>query len=849
MKIDLPDPSLVLLVGASGSGKSSFARKHFLASEVISSDACRALVSDDENNQAATQDAFDVLRYIAGKRLAQPRITVIDATNVQKSARKPLLQLARDHDLFAVAIVLDLPESVCHERNAARPDRDFGPHVVRNQSSQLRKSLKGLQREGFNRVWTLRRLEEVDAVEIDRRPLWTDRRTETGPFDVIGDVHGCHDELVELLRELGYDVSEDGLRAAPPTGRRAVFVGDYVDRGPASPAVLKLVMSMVADGAAIALPGNHDDKLARWMAGRKVRIAHGLQDTIDQLEGEPEQFKRDAQDFLKGLVSHAVLDGGDLVVAHAGLLEQYHGRSSGRVRDFALYGATTGEIDADGLPTRLPWARDYRGHAAVIYGHTPVSEPAWENNTLNIDTGAVFGGKLTALRWPERELVSVPARATYCEPSRPFLQTGAAVPVDEVRPAFLLDLGDVAGKRIVRTSLMNNVTIREENATAAIEVMSRFAMDPRWLVYLPPTMAPTATSELPGLLEHPREAFAEYAKAGVSEVVCEEKHMGSRAVVVVCRDEETARERFGVDTGETGAIYTRTGRPFFDDAATTEAALSRVRGTIGLAGLWDELETSWLVLDCELLPWSAKAGGLIRSQYASVGAAARTGLAASAEVLAQAAARGLEVGDLQRGVAERAELVDRYSAAYRAYVWPVAGIEDLRLAPFHVLASDGGVHTGRPHDWHLGLIDRLVDADPDWFRRTGRRFVRLADERSVANAVAWWEQLTGDGGEGMVVKPSGFVARAANDSLIQPGIKCRGPEYLRIIYGPEYTAPSQIGRLRRRNLGRKRGLALREFSLGVEGLERFVRKEPLYRVHECTFAVLALESEAVDPRL
>lgn len=325
--------------------------------------------------------------------------------------------------------------------------------------------------------------------------------------------------------------------------------------------------------------------------------------------------------------------------------------------------------------------------------------------------------------------------------------------------------------------------------------------------------------------------------------------MGSRAVVVVCRDEETARERFGVDTGETGAIYTRTGRPFFDDAATTEAALARVRGAVGLAGLWDELETSWLVLDAELLPWSAKAGSLIRDQYASVGAAARTGLAASSAVLAQAAARGLDVGELQRGVDERADLVDRYSAAYRGYVWPVSGIEDVRLAPFHVLAGEPGAFTDRPHDWHLGLIDRLVDADPDWFRRTGRRFVRLADERSVADAVAWWEQLTGAGGEGMVVKPSSFTAVHEKGGLIQPGIKCRGPEYLRIIYGPEYTAPSQIGRLRRRSLGRKRGLALREFSLGVEGLQRFVAGEPLYRVHECAFAVLALESEAVDPRL
>ncbi|MBJ7472311.1 MAG: polynucleotide kinase-phosphatase [Solirubrobacteraceae bacterium] len=849
MKIDLPDPSLVLLIGASGSGKSSFARKHFLPTEVISSDACRGLVADDENDQSATNDAFAVLKFIAERRLAQPRFTVIDATNVQKEARKGLIQLARNHDLMPVAIVLDVPESVCHERNRARPDRDFGPHVVRNQASQLRKSLGGLQREGFKRVFTLSSVQEVEAAQVERRPLWTDRRSEAGPFDIIGDIHGCHAELVDLLARLGYAVADDGITVTPPAGRRAVFVGDFVDRGPATPAVLKLVMAMVAAGTAIAVPGNHDDKLARWLGGRKVRIAHGLQESIDQLERETHEFRRDAQDFLKGLVSHVVLDEGRLVVAHAGLLEEYQGRSSGRVRDFALYGATTGETDDEGLPIRLPWANDYRGAAAVVYGHTPVHAPTWVNNTLNIDTGCVFGGSLSALRWPEREVVSVPARATYVEPARPFLLSEAEASLDEERPAFLLDLQDVAGKRIVTTGLIPTVTIREENAAAAIEVMSRFAMDPRWLVYLPPTMAPTATSQRPDLLEHPDEAFADFRGVGVDAVVCEEKHMGSRAVVVVCRDDTVASERFGVHHGETGAIYTRTGRPFFDDPAMTESVLSRVRGAIGLAGLWEELETGWLVLDCELLPWSAKAGELVRSQYAAVGAAGRAGLAAASSVLAQGAARGLDLGELSGATERRAADLQRYSAAYRRYVWPVDGIDDLRLAPFHVLAAETGVFSDRPHAWHLGLIDRLVDADPEWFQATGRRFVDLADAAAVKEATAWWESMTEAGGEGMVVKPASFVATHEKKGLLQPGIKCRGPEYLRIIYGPEYLDPSQLSRLRKRSLGRKRGLALREFSLGIEALERFVRNEPLYRVHEAVFSVLALESEPVDPRL
>lgn len=324
--------------------------------------------------------------------------------------------------------------------------------------------------------------------------------------------------------------------------------------------------------------------------------------------------------------------------------------------------------------------------------------------------------------------------------------------------------------------------------------------------------------------------------------------MGSRAIVVVCRDAEVARERFGADGGETGAIYTRTGRPFLDGAAATEEALGRVRAAAGSAGLWDELGTGWLVLDCELLPWSAKAAQLIRRQYASVGAAAGAGLAATVGALRVAAARGLEVGELLGRQERRIEHVERYIDAYRRYVWSVDGVSDLRLAPFHVLAAESGVFADRDHGWHLERCDRLVSADPGWFQATGRRAVDVTDPASEAAAVAWWEELTAGGGEGMVVKPMGFVARGRK-GIVQPGIKCRGREYLRIIYGPEYADPSQIDRLRSRSLGRKRSLALREFGLGIEALERFVRREPLYRVHECVFGVLALESEPVDPRL
>jgi protein phosphatase len=540
LDIKTPELALIVLIGASGSGKLTFARRHFLPTEVISSDECRALVADDENDQSATKDAFEILHFIAAKRLAAGRLTVVDATNTQPEARKPLVELARRYHCLPVAIVLDVPERVCHERNATRENRNFGTHVVRNQREQLRRSLGRLQREGFRHVFVLRSVEEIESATLVREPLWNNKKSEVGPFDIIGDVHGCYDELTSLLAKLGYVVDEERRSITHASGRRAVFVGDLVDRGPRNPEVLKLVMNAVTDGTAFCVAGNHDVKLSRKLRGREVKVSHGLAESLAQLESETDAFKRDAADFLDGLVSHYVFDHGKLVVAHAGLKEEMQGRGSGAVRTFSMYGDTTGETDEFGLPVRYNWAADYRGRAMVVYGHTPVPAAEWLNNTICIDTGCVFGGQLTALRYPERELVSVPAARVHYEPLRPLQPQQPSSLTAQQQHDDVLDIEDVVGKRFIETSLDRRITIREENGLAALEVMSRFAANPKWLVYLPPTMSPSQTHTEGSLLEHPQEAFAYFQRSRIDTVVCEEKHMGSRAIVVVCRDEANA---------------------------------------------------------------------------------------------------------------------------------------------------------------------------------------------------------------------------------------------------------------------------------------------------------------------
>ena len=997
MKLTIPELCLVVLMGPSGAGKSTFARKHFLPTEIVSSDECRGIVSDNPNSLEATNDAFEVLNYIAGKRLARGRLTVIDATNVQPEARAPLLKLAREHDVLCVAVVLKLPEEVCRERNKSRADRDFGSHVIRNQCLQLRRSIRGLRREGFRYQYVLSSQEEIESVIFERQPLWTDRKSDHGPFDIIGDVHGCYAELVELLSALGYVVRADGqeIHVTPPNGRKAIFLGDLVDRGPRSPEVLRLVMGMVKAGTALCVPGNHDVKLLNKLQGRDVKVAHGMAETLEQLGREPVGFARDAGDFIDSLVSHYVLDDGRLVVAHAGMKQQYIGRASGRVRSFALFGDTTGETDDAGLPVRLDWAADYRGDAAIVYGHTPVDQPRWHNNTINIDTGCVFGGQLTALRWPEKQLVSVQSHQTWARPGRPFLPlpamgehrefgirepdetyhprpgSYAVISDDQNRVAVMklgsfcflpgggaepdesptqtlarelreecaraarvirrlgeatqlisrpdrciakrgiyfeavftdtlegaveadhqllwlspaeaieqlkheaqkwavqawmlarqkpqtlqknddvLDINDVLGKRIIQTRLGPTVTVPQENSAAALEVMSRFAVDPRWLIYLPPTMSPGQTSREPGLLEHPDGAFDYFRQNGCPLVICQEKHMGSRAVAIVCKDNAAARARFGIEEESIGIVYTRTGRRFFEDRETESQVLDLLRRSIDAAGLWRELQTDWLCLDCELMPWSAKAQDLLKQQYAAVGAASRAVLTESAQVIHRAAESSPDspaVAELAKEIDERLELAGQFVQAYRRYCWPVTSVNDLRLAPFHILAGENHVYLDRDHLWHMQTLARLADAHGPVLMATAHRQVELNDSASVAAAVAWWEELTSRGGEGMVVKPMSFIARGPR-GLMQPAVKCRGKEYLRLIYGPHYTLPENLNRLRERGLAAKRSLAMREFALGVESLERFVARDPLHRVHECVFGVLALESEPVDPRL
>jgi protein phosphatase len=847
--ITVTNPGLVLLVGCIGSGKSTLAQRLFEKHEIVSIDDYREVVSGDRRDQSATADAAAIAAEIVERRLKRRLLTVVDATNVRSEDRRVWTAIAARTHSLVTAIVLDPGQGFCQRMAEARDGDRYSPKAVAQQHNILSRDRRRLKHDGIRNIVTLTDPEEIAAADLVRRPTWNDLRSERGAFDIIGDVHGMTDELEELLEKLGWCViwvNNSGEARTPslfhPDGRKLIFLGDACDRGPRSLDALLIMKEAVRSGHGFAVASNHDDRLKRWLSGRDVTVSHGLDTTITEFEGKSEEFRADMASFIDGLPGHLVFDGGRLAVAHAGLREEMILGASKDARQFAVFGPM-GVPGEDGKTVREDWADAYRGSTSIVYGHTVVDEPVWHNRTINIDTGAVFGGSLTALRWPEKELVSVKAKTQHAVLDKPpFSRKKTDDPA-------LISFSDVSGKKYVETSALGRVTVDARHMAGALEHFARHAIDPRWLVYIPPTMSPVEASTEDDFLEHPEQAFDYYRKPGLAEVVMETKHMGSRALVLVCRNEETARDRFGVTDGSIGHIWSRSGRAFFKDAGRRKVLQKISEGAD--KSLFKTLATDWLLLDCEIMPWNAKAAELIERQYAPTGKAAGLSAILAADALHRFAERGLEdTSDLAKRMLRRHGNAVAFDAAWRGYCWNVDDIDDVTIAPFHLLASEGRVHHAETHLQHLAWITELAThVDDIRFTATSCMTVDLNDELQMKMAVDHWLAETAKGAEGVVVKPPVFHVARETRSSIQPALKIRGRNYLRIIYGPDYDLPDNLSRLRDRGITQKRQRALQQAALGIEGLERLVRGEPVRRIHQCVFASIALDSDALDPRL
>ncbi|MGG1678064.1 polynucleotide kinase-phosphatase [Neobacillus sp. NRS-1170] len=862
-KIYLPYAGIVLLVGPSNSGKTTLLNrlvngKSILSSEVISSDQFRVLVSDvefinwnqrpkDESDALydeyfrISNEAFDTMDYLIGKRCCLNKLTIIDATHLKEDDRERYIRMGKKYHVPVVAIVFNVSEKELLTRDEHR-DNPRGKNRIKQQYQQFKRTFRFIKKEGFHRTYILNEAELKD-LELGRQQNSLLVNLGNG-IDFIGDIHGCYEEFMELLEKLGYKENTEGYYVHPE-GRKILSLGDVMSRGPRSLETLQFFNKHVGAGLAYMIDSNHGWKIARWLDGRSVKLAHGDEKLAAEFAEYEKTFGKEASDQLKNefkelllaAKSHLIIEKKGVKVAvatHAGIRDHYIGKQSQRISDFCRYGDSDG-LDENGKPIRKDWTIGHQSSELIIWGHDPKPQPLRVNNTLNIDQGVVFGGRLTAYRYPEKQFVSVEAKQDYANvPDNPLREW-------ERKRLSSPNLGKFINGFSVLTEQMGEIAIYKEGIKSALDDLSHYTLPLEEIIYLPPTMSPTPKpSSLEGYLEHPLEAFEYYQANGVDTMVVEKKHMGSRGILFLFKNKEAAQEYIGRES--LGAIYTRTGRAFFQKEL--EAQILEVLNK-DLAGYFEKYNTDFVLLDAEILPWNLKAKELIMNQYAHVGEMAlfdRNKLRAG---LQMAYDNGKDVGYWLRETDEKIGSAVVFNEVYQKYCWETEGLEGIQIAPFHTLAYSTETFFNKPHTWHMEKNKEYSELS-SLFVETEYRVV--TDEDSMKAAIQWWEDMTEDGHEGFVVKPESFVVRNKG-KLLQPAIKVRGRKYLHIIYGIDYLEPENLSRLKLRKPGKKQRNALKEFALGVEAVNRFVKRESLERYHECVLGVLAFEAEPIDPRL
>lgn len=866
-RISIPFAGIVLVMGPSSSGKTTLIQhlieqEVILSSEVVSSDQFRTMVSDIEfidwtnrpkeeadslmsEYQRISQEAFAVIDMIVGKRSRLNKLTLVDATHLHPEDRQRYIQIARKQHVPIMVIVLDIPEVELLRRDAKRT-YPRGKKRIKQQVQVFRRNQKWLKKEGFQSLYVLSQ-EEIETTLFERKrnnPL----HLELGKgLDIIGDIHGCYEEMLELLSQLGYQENEDGY-FVHPEGRKFLSLGDVMSRGPHSLDTMRFFLRHVTAGYAYMIDSNHGWKIARWLDGRKVRLAHGDEKVEQELKSfserkgkeAAEQLKQQLKDWLWSAPCHYVIRQNDVTIAvatHAGIKDHYVGKQSSRISDFCRYGDTDG-IDELGKPIRRDWHLHHKSKELIIWGHDPKPQPWMVNHTINIDQGVVFGGSLTAFRLPERKLFSVPAKEDYAQdPTSPLR-------LWEKKRFTPPNLAKFLQGYSVWIEGYGEVSITDSVAKSALDELSHYTIPLEEIVYLPPTMSPTLeTSKLPDYLEHPLEAFQYYRDQGVSKMIAQKKHMGSRGILLLFQDRNRAKQYIGKECS--GTIYTRTGRRFFQPDIEKKV-IEQLHADLTQSGYFEKYDTSFVLLDAEILPWNLKAKELIRHQYAHVGEIADLGRQKLQEHLQRAIENGRDVEDWMKEVEQLLSQTKTFNEVYPMYCWETDGMDGIKIAPFHTLAHSKETFFDHSHEWHMDQ-NRELSQISSLFIETEYRVI--TDETSMQEAIDWWETMTEDGHEGFVVKPEFFLTRNEKGKTVQPAIKVRGRKYLHIIYGMDYLQPENLQRLKQRNVGRKQRNALREFALGMEGIQRFVNQESIERIHECVLGVLALEAEPADPRL
>ena len=859
MQIQLPEGAIVLCIGPSNSGKSTLLdrlvnEKQLLRSEIVGSDTFRQLVADIdyidfstvlkedqdtlyEEYQRISTEAFHVLQEVVSARAKLNKVTFVDATHLRNYERAKYFEIAKKHHVPILALVFDIPKNELLKRDEQR-SQPRGKKRIEQQVQTFQSELRHIKKEPFLKVYNWR----GEAITISRQK--SPHLLELGAgFDIIGDIHGCYDEMISLITNLGYEKQGDVY--IHPDGRRLLSAGDIMSRGPKSIETMLFWLRQIEAGLSYMTDSNHGWKIARWLKGQNVSLQHGDEKIAEEFEQYEQIYGQEATEVLKdrfadmllSAPSHYILTKNNVrkvVVTHAGILDHYIGKESKRIKDFCRYGAVEG-VDENGRSIRGDWFMNHKTSELIVWGHDPKLKPYKANRTINIDQGVVFGGQLTAFRYPEQSFVTVDAFHNYVgNKDNPLLEAKSKRFAPPKASHFVSGF-------TVQTEKGEAIPIPKEKALAALDTFSHYTLPLEHVLYIPPTMSPTPqTSALKDYLEHPAEAFDYYKKNGVTQMIAEKKHMGSRAIIFIAKDKNVTKQLLNQEA--LGVITTRTGRAFFDPELQLEV-LAAINKELIAKNYFEKYDTDYVLMDAEILPWNLKAQHLIDKQYANVSEQA---LMDRQQLLNKLQAKSnIDISDWINEYSDKLKNAARFDAVYKNYCWPTNNVKGIQIAPFHILAHSETTHFDKPHTWHMEM-NAFLAKNSSLFLETEYRLIET--EQQEQEVINWWQEMTEHGHEGIVIKPLNFIEERKS-KLLQPAIKVRGREYLRIIYGMDYTDEAQLQQLKKRNPSRKMRNALLEFKLGMEGIKRFVQLESSARVHECVLATLALESETIDPRL
>jgi protein phosphatase len=831
MILTLPQPSALIVLAPSAFPAAQWARRHFTPAQLLDPSDCQALLGSAD--LPPSPQAYALAAQAFKLRMEAGTATVLLQAPLEQTGRNFIRSACRAHHMQLLVLSIELS---VEELQAWAPDFDRAQWA--REQDLLEQNLHFLGKEGVQQHFRVRGAAELDGLEVVWQPLPCDRATLGGPFDLIGSLHGCHDELLRLFVALGYSRDTRSQLPVHPEGRLPVFLGDIADSGPACAETLSLVQAMTEAGLALAVAGNQDRQLLEHLRQDPEADPGALAPWWAHADAAT---RAQALAWLGRLPGHIVLDGGRLVAVHGGIKAEMIGRHTTAITAFCTYGSTPGERSTVQDAPIADWAADLPAGVTVAFAHQPLTRPLDAGNHVALDTACLYGGQLSAFRYPERAWVQVEASAAYLAGEWP-----AAAEAQAARPHALdrwtLPAELLNGRWLVQTASGFNFTLTDLQYATTLELLQNEAISPRWLIYLPPSMSPPQPATLPGFLEHPNEAFSYYEKKGQTHVVVQEKCDGPRAVVVLCRDTDAAEARFGDGSGRIGVVYSRRGRPLLDPA-DENTLLAELHAAATDSGLWAALRTDWLCLEGQLTgrrftPGKNKEEGRIA---AGVAAAWPRAL----DLLAQS------TSDAPEFLAMRAQM-EAQAAAAQALArdcTPADGDEgSWYFTPYHLLAAQSGDFFDRSHVWHLEQLAAFTQGNAAHVRALRTQVIDLQDHDGRRALTDWWQDLSDQGAPGIIVKPM-TLELVVNQEYLQPALKVRGREALRKVYGPYYTLPDALEHHRRRSLKERRELVVRHFALGKEALQRFVAGKAHQEVLQAVFTHIAISTMDDNPLL